>query len=241
MKKFVSIILAIATVFSIAVPAFAKEDIIEEYNEPAAVYENYTDTVEQPEAVEDTDEVTPDNIDGEAVTPDGAETDAIDNGTNAADTESDFLFDRDPVAILYLCASGIHSHYAFGHTWICIKNISKDNITVSGKVIAPNEMASFGLHHDGGMHCNREIERYSGETVEAKQKKLSRAELLIAAKEISNSRWGWYEYFAHNCTNFATTVWNKVTGAHLFAFCFPFVVQLQMAFSGTESLSMNSY
>ena len=241
MKKFISIIIATATVFSIAVPAFAKEVIIDEYNEPAGVYETYADTAEQPDTVEAADEETPDNIDSEASIPDAADINKFDNGTDTADTDSDFLFDRNPVAILYLCASGIHSHYAFGHTWICIKNISKDDITIGGKVIAPNEMASFGLHHDGGMHCNREIERFSGETVKAKQKKLNRSELLIASNEISNSRWGWYEYFAHNCTNFATTVWNKVTGAHLFAFCFPFVVQIQMAFGGTESLSMNSY
>ncbi len=240
MKRFISIILTIVTVFSIAVPAFAKEIIIGEYNEPAAVYETHEDTAEQPDAVTVNDEEIPDSVNDDSASEE-ADPNEIKNDTDGAETDSDFLFDRSPVAILYLCASGIHSHYAFGHTWICIRNISKDNITVGGKVIAPDEMASFGLHHDGGMHCNREIERYSGETVKAKEKKLTRTELLIAANEISNSRWGWYEYFAHNCTNFATTVWNRVTGSHLFAFCFPFVVQLQMAISGTDTITMKSF
>lgn len=142
----------------------------------------------------------------------------------------------EPVAIIYLCVSGPHAHYFFGHTWICIRNISSGTITVDGTDIQPGEMASFGLHHDGGLHINRELNRYRGETVTAKQASLTSSQLSDAEGEITSSRWSWYELFAHNCTNFATSVWAMVTGVNYVAFCFPFIVQMQMALSGTDSL-----
>lgn len=226
MKKTISIIIAIATIFSIAVPAFAEAAAVDERNETAPVFEIILDIAGSPEGEPEADETLT------------ADPDEPDSGN---ETAGEYIYEEVPVAVIYLCASGPHSYYAFGHTWVCIKNISEEDITVAGKTIAPGEMVSFGLHHDGGLHFNREIDRFNGENVTVKEKMLTGSELSAVENEISDSKWGWYELFSHNCTNFATSVWNRATGAHLFAFCFPFIVKLQMALGGTKTLSMTSY
>ena len=226
MKKLTSLILAAVSVVTIAAPAFADEpDYIDIPAQSAAVIEEDYYSQAAPDFFEETDAAEPDTA---VAGPD-------------ADSEGDSILTDIPVAIMYLCVSGPHAHYAFGHTWICIKNISGKEITVGSSTIAPGEMISTGLHHDGGLHYNREMARYNGETVKAREKVLTISDLRTAEKEITNSRWHWYEYLGHNCTNYATSVWKKATGQGYFAFCFPFVVQIQMAISGTESVSINKY
>ena len=207
MKKFVSIILSIATVLSIAVPSFAEE---------TKTTTEYSNCYRQ--------EIT------------ATATDCTDFLSEEAYTGS-----SDFVAIMYLCVSGPHAPYYFGHTWICIRNISDEVINIGESIINPGMMESFGLHHFDGMHYDREMNNYRGETVKAREFMLTKNDISSAMKEITDSRWHWYEYFTHNCTNFATSVWQETTGQHYFTFCFPFVVQIQMAVSGTKGLSIKKY
>ena len=143
------------------------------------------------------------------------------------------------IATMYLCTSGSNVYYIWGHAWIMIKNTSDSNIEICDMVLAPGAMMSVGLHHDGGRHFNREIVRYKGKTVKAITRDINMSELRIAEKEIMSSSWGWYEYLAHNCTNFATSVWKAVTGRLFLCFCFPFVVSIQLPAKETIKLTIN--
>lgn len=245
MKKFTSIILAVLTVIAIAVPAFAEEaeyeapeilveEIITEEPEQAEEAESF----EMPEAVEAEEPEELPEIEKEDVYQPETARAAVNESTginsDTAENEDESL--KDFVATMYLCVSGMTGKYWFGHTWICIRNDSDEDIKIGSRVIAPGEMASFGLHHFDGMHYDDEMRDYNNKNVKAEEKKLTRSDLKNAEDEITNSNWHWYEYLTHNCTNFATSVWKKVTGKHYFAFCFPFVVSSQMR--NTKSLKI---
>ena len=83
-----------------------------------------------------------------------------------------------------------------------------------------------------------EMSKYKGQSVQAKKKELTAQELKKVEDEVTKDKWTWYELFTHNCTNFAVSVWQSATGQSFVAFCFPFVVQIQMAASGTENLTI---
>ena len=238
MRRILSAVLSVVCTVSLALPAFAEE--LPGESEPdrccseqvtfsdCSDSETYTETNRALSASEEVNSQSDKDVNN----------DNYPNIPDGAAQEDSFITDT-VVAIMYLCVSGPHTHYIFGHTWICIKNISEDSLTVGERIITPGEMASFGLHHFDGMHYDDEMYDYSGENVKALEYKLTRSDLDSAKHEITNSRWHWYEYFAHNCTNFATSVWNKVTGRHFFAFCFPFIVQIQMAGSGLINIIMS--
>ena len=152
----------------------------------------------------------------------GTEPDVIEN-------DEDLFFDpQAPAAKMYLCSSSPYGKYIFGHIWIVIKNTSTRSFYVAGEEVLPGEMISFGLHHFDGLHINDEISVFRGRTVKAEETVLTYEQVGEISLEISSSRWCWYEYFTHNCTNFATTVWRLATGRVMFVFCFPFVVSMQM-------------
>ena len=225
MKKLTALFLAAATLFTLAASAYAEENTAEDYM-PS-------------QSIETELEAAQTDIDFLSAAPDAQpqvsdEPDFIDGGNE----EDGFITDNLPVAILYLCASGPHAPYAFGHAWICIKNISDREITVGTETVEPGKMISAGLHHDGGLHFNDEMKDYDGKMVSAKSTYLFEDDLSKAENEILKDRWSWYELFAHNCTNFATAVWKATTGKGYAVFCFPFIVQLQMAFGGTEKIEI---
>lgn len=240
MKRIVSIVLSFASILTIAVPAFAEE--LPDEAEPdrcCAEQETTEQFFAEEYPLENLSAVQYPETSSTVSSAYSEENNSINNPNRVS--EEDSIITDTVVAIMYLCVSGPHAPYFFGHTWICIKNISDEAITVGSRTLEPGEMMSAGLHHDGGMHYDDEIHDYEGDTVQAREYELTRDELRTAEKEITNSRWHWYEYFAHNCTNFATTVWNKVTGQHYFAFCFPFIVQIQMAGNGLERIVMGSH
>ena len=239
MKKLIAVLLAAATVFSLSSPAFAVD---ENTVSPDIAVESQVCEVPDVQISEEAPDVMPDsdtpeeNAAGDAALRKSAAPSAQ---PDSGDEDSDFIFDKkEPVAMLYLCVSGPNVHYGFGHTWICIKNISAKDISVGNQIIHPGKMISAGLHHDGGMHFNDELFHYDKKAVSALSKSLTIDGLKKAEKEILKNTWRWYEYLAHNCTNFATSVWLAATGQFFLAFCFPFVVQLQMAFNKTEKLNI---
>jgi len=261
MKRIISIILAVISTVIIAVPAFADETgsealaerITEAYTEEYADEYTGEGETEEPHSEEQTEAPDAEEVQAEYI----EEPEAITEETTATETaeepavrlanepaavemgegenEDSSVID-DVVAIMYLCISGPHSPYLFGHAWICIENPGDETIDVCGYTLEPGEMMSMGLHSGRGMTFNEEMHDYKGKTVQAKKTELRKSDLANAESEISNSRWGWYELFSHNCTNFATSVWKRVTGQRFAAFCFPFIVQIQMAISGTSSL-----
>ncbi len=220
MKRITALILTLVSVITIATPAFAQDLTA---NEPETVnyeiIENEAQAADAAEAVENA--------------PDYEESEE-----QAVENDDESLLSDAVVAIMYMCVSGPHAPYIFGHTWICIKNVTEKNLKVGNTEIAPGSMASFGLHHFDGMHYDDEMYDYRGETVNATECRLTRKDLKAAEEEITHSRWHWYEYLTHNCTNFATSVWKKVTGKGFFVFCFPFVVQIQMAKEGLKKINI---
>ncbi len=234
MKKIVSVVLSLVSVIALAIPAFAEE--LSDDPDPDRCYAEQYVTAPISEVPDSTTA-----LNSEQSASDDSDSLSDDTHENAPDSisEEDSIISDAIVAIMYLCVSGPHAPYYFGHAWICIKNISEETIMIGSHSVAPGEMASFGLQHFDGMHYNDEMNDYRGETVSAREYRLTRNDLDKAEKEITNSRWGWYEYLAHNCTNFATSVWNKVTGQHFFAFCFPFIIQIQMAGTDLKKIDIN--
>lgn len=147
---------------------------------------------------------------------------------NTAQSEPDKIDPNAQVAILYLCTSAPHGSYIWGHSWVCIRNTTDRFLTIGTQTIAPGEMISAGLHHDGGMHFNDEMRQYANCSVKAISTTLTTSQFEKVSEEILAKRWSWYEYLAHNCTNFASAVWKAATGKGYFCFCFPFVISLQM-------------
>ena len=239
MKKLTALLLAAATAFTLSYPAFA---IDEDTVSPDIAVESQVCEIPDAQISEEAPDVMPDSYTDEenAVDDTAAEKSAVqDTEPASGDEDSDFIFDKkEPVAILYLCVSGPTAHYGFGHTWICIRNISAKDISVGSQIIHPRKMISAGLHHNGGIHFNDELRQYDKKAVTALSKNLTIDGLEKAEKEMLKSTWRWYELFVHNCTNFATSVWLAATGQFFLAFCFPFVVQIQMAFNKTEKLSI---
>ena len=140
------------------------------------------------------------------------------------------------VADIYLCVSGFHIPYFFGHAWICISNESDAPITVGTETIAPGAMISAGLHSRVGMEFNREMRQFSGSTVTAIRRSLTREALANAEREIMDPKWDSYLLFSKNCTNFSAAVWKAATGESYTAVVFPFVLQTQ--FPSGEAFSM---
>ena len=144
--------------------------------------------------------------------------------------------DGETVAILYHCASGIHMPYIFGHTWLCIENVSGETIYVGSEAIEPGQIISAGLHSAHGMEFNKEMREYRGSFVSALKAEMTAEELKKAESEILSSRWHYLEFFGHNCTNFSCSVWKKVTGQKLTPFVFPFVIKAQFPKDRTVKL-----
>ena len=160
MKKFTAILLTLITFITIATPAFAQDAALntpESIQEEAAVNEEQISYTEESPAAN-----VPDSFESEA---------------DAAKNEDESLLSDAVVAIMYMCVSGPHAPYIFGHTWICIKNVTEKNLKVGNTEIAPGAMASFGLHHFDGLHYDDEMYDYSGETVNATECKLTRRDL----------------------------------------------------------------
>ena len=240
MKKLTALLLSAATILTLATPAFAVE---ENTTVQEQAIESQTFEIADDQSVQTAQEVIPDAQTNEesninestprtAPAPDAEQ-------SNSSNEDADSIFGKkDPIAIIYLCVSGPAAHYGFGHTWICIKNISKKAISIGDYEIKPGKMSSFGLHHFDGMHINDEMRHYNHQKVTALAREINAEGLAKAEKEILSKTWKWYEYLAHNCTNFATTVWLRTTGQFFLAFCFPFIVQIQMACNKTEKLAI---
>lgn len=131
------------------------------------------------------------------------------------------------VAIMYHCVSGIHSPYAFGHSWICISNAGDEPLTVGPETIEPGAMISVGLHSAKGRVFNREMREFKNSFVTALQREMTIDDLKKAENEIMKSKWTYYELFGHNCTNFSSAVWKAVTGQKFTPFIFPVAIKNQ--------------
>lgn len=157
------------------------------------------------------------------------------------------------VAALYLCGSHSVDGCIFGHTWIYIENLSDQVLTIGKKTLNPGMGMSVGLHSKrvgggdhGGVYYDSETSVLAGN--DAKQAATLKKEALITldqlanvTREILSGKWDSYEMFTHNCTNFASAIWDAATGDHTFGFCFPFVLMLQMLLRGaTRGLQMQS-
>ena len=140
------------------------------------------------------------------------------------------------VAEIYHCASGMSLTYFFGHTWICIRNVSGETLSIGEKTIEPGQMIAAGLHYGRGLEYDREMGQFSGKSVSALKCRINRDQFAAAASEIQNANWNHYELFTHNCTNFSTSVWQAATGQRLSPFIFPFVVKSQMSSRSPVSL-----
>ena len=135
----------------------------------------------------------------------------------------------EPVAEISLCVSGmLFPYYFFGHSWICIFNISSQTLTVGEIRLAPGEMMSVGLHSNAGMTYNREMSRFGGKTVNALRRQITAAQLQNAQREILSSDWDHYYLFSHNCTHFATAVWKAATGDGYRPSVFPLLLKSQL-------------
>ena len=231
MKRLTALILTLMSIITIATPAFAND--IAATNSDVIVTEGITETAEQMVSEEDSSiENDPDAIKEEY---DGLETE-----------EDGLIFNRDknkPVAKMYLCVGGIHLPYFFGHSWICIENISEEPIKVDTETIEPGETVSTGLRSGmfggkRGRNWNCEMSDYKNCKVSAIVREITAEQLKKAENEIENSDWSWYEIFAHNCTNYATSVWAAVTGKRYAAFCFPFVIRTQFPASEVVQISI---
>lgn len=238
MKKIISLLLSVITAAAVITPAFASESI--DTLPQAVYYEAGANGSFNEEGISETGN-SPDSVKSEGEELRSYSADETGSEEQTVESEDESLLSDAAVAIMYLCVSGPHAPYIFGHTWICIKNISDESLKVGNSEIAPGAMSSFGLHHFDGLHYDEEMRDYQGETVNARECRLTRKDLKSAEEEITNSRWHWYEYLTHNCTNFATSVWKKVTGQSFFAFCFPFVVKIQMAGAGLKKLIMENH
>ena len=237
-------------------PAFAYDEIAGEtaaYVEQATgiyeetdIYEETSDTEEAllpetlAESVEDeeghTETVSGDELVEENAVAKNLAAPEAQNGANDAGADEEKIDEESlPVAYMYLCSAGPHAPYLFGHEWICIENITDEDIVVDGETLEPGSVMSLGLHSGRGMTHNEEMRDFRGKTVNAKKTTLRRSDLSTAENEIGNPRWHSYELFTHNCTNFATSVWRKTTGQSFLAFCGPFIVSLQMALSGSTT------
>lgn len=225
MKKFLAGVLAALTVMSTATAAFAD-------------YEPSADSIDTrtAEYLEDEEYYYEDEYYNE-----------YDFNDDIADEPEDPYVDETPdipseadetIAIIYLCSVPYPTlHYIFGHSWICIKNVSDEELSIGSQTIAPGEMISAGLHSTmskgrSGMSFNDEMNDFKGRSVSAVQYFLTEKEFTKMSKEITNSKWSWYELFTHNCTNFAAAVWRAATGNFMLAFCFPFIVSIQMIGAG---------
>ncbi len=142
----------------------------------------------------------------------------------------------EPAATIYLCVSGIHPLYFFGHAWICIANTGYRTLTVGEVTLQPGEMMSVGLHSGAGMTYNREMSRFSRSTVKALAQQITSAQLENAEREILSDKWDYYLLFTHNCTHFTSAVWKATTGVSFRTAVFPFVLQSQLPSDRTVQL-----
>ena len=136
--------------------------------------------------------------------------------------------DSETVAEIYLCFCGIRLPYIFGHTWVCIVNVSGETLTVGPQTLEPGQMLSAGLHAGGGMVFNREMGEFRGRSVTAIRATMTREDLQRAADEIMSSKWDHYYLLTHNCTHFAAAVWRAATGESYTTAIFPFVLKSQV-------------
>ena len=247
--KLTAAILSVLTAFTLPVTALATVEeealapqsvIVEEYvveNGEAVVALN--DDEASAEEVEFAETNLPEDPHG---TP--APCDVVDDCRPVADPDA-------RVAALYLCGSHSVDGCIFGHTWIYIENLSDQVLTVGKKTLAPGKGMSVGLHSKrvgggdhGGVYYDSESSVLAGKDAKQaatlkKEAQITLSQLENVTREILSGKWDHYELFTHNCTNFASKIWDVATGDHTFGFCFPFVLMLQMLLRGaTRGLQM---
>ena len=144
------------------------------------------------------------------------------------------------VAEIYHCATGMSLSYFFGHTWICIRNVSTETLYIGSVEIKPGRMISAGLHYGPGLDYNREMRQFAGKGVTALKARIGPDGFNAAAAEMQKSEWSRYMVFTHNCTNFSTSVWSAATGQRMSPFIFPFVVKSQMSSRSPVTLYIDS-
>lgn len=133
------------------------------------------------------------------------------------------------VAVMHLCVSGIRLPYFFGHSWLCITNVSDEAIAIGQETIAPRQTVSVSTHARVGMEFNREMNQFRGRTVTAVRTELTSEALAKAEKEILSSKWDNYSMFFHNCTHFCAAVWKAATGKAYATALFPFILKSQFS------------
>ncbi|MBQ7637545.1 MAG: hypothetical protein IJS90_01415 [Clostridia bacterium] len=139
------------------------------------------------------------------------------------------------VAVMYLCVSGPHYPYFFGHAWLVIQNISDHDITVGPITLVPDQMLSAGTHFSG-FAFNKELKEYRGSNVDAVKTYLTEEKLETAARTITDPTWKSFNLFTKNCTNFVSDVWYAVTGRRFRTFVFP--VALRNQFGSNEKVKV---
>lgn len=249
--KLTAAILSVLT--AVALPVTALAAVEEEVLAPQTVIaEEYVVENEEAAAVLDEDEASVEEAEtAEPNLPEDL------HGTPAPDeivedTTPDLPVDA-KVAALYLCGSHSVDGCFFGHTWIYIENLSDQVLTVGKKTLAPGKGMSVGLHSKrigggdrGGVYYDSESSVLAGKDAKQaatlkKEARITLGQLENVTREILSGKWDSYEMFTHNCTNFASAIWDAATGDHTFGFCFPFVLMLQMLLRGaTRGLQMQS-
>lgn len=149
--------------------------------------------------------------------------------------------DDEIVARLYVCSS-MSVPVLVGHVYLYVENLSDEPITVGlyevpiGQGVSVGTMC-FSVSDGGGIYYNVEAYRINkndkNDSVLCKSKDLTKSELEKLSRKLSDASNHWDIVF--NCSYFAYTIWNYMTGDFIVPLIIPILSHAALAVSGGKS------
>lgn len=145
------------------------------------------------------------------------------------------------IARLYVCSS-MSVPVLVGHVYLYVENLSDEPITVglyevpAGQGVSVGTMC-FSVSDGGGIYYNVEAYRINksdkNDSVLCKSKDLTKTELERLSQKLSGALNHWDIVF--NCSYFAYTIWNDMTGDFVVPLIIPILSHAALAVSGGRS------
>lgn len=155
--------------------------------------------------------------------------------------------DDESIATISLC-SNVYVWPISGHTWIYVHNNSDEPIQVGLYEVLPDQGVSIGafsfsVNNGWGIYYNIEAYKENNknrmDNVRSVSEEMDAEELEALNNALNNYPNMWS--FSVNCATFSFTMWNSVTGDHLFSLLIPAISDFMIMLKGGKKGVLEMY
>lgn len=192
-------------------------------------------------------EIPDDIIIDESVTEEEITDEITEEETTEEDTSEEITDGNESVAIMYLC-SDIDLFPFVGHCWIYVENLSDSPITVGLYEVPEGQGVSVGSFSfsvmDGwGLYYNLEGWRENRDDTVKRARYVSTELDAEKLEKLTDSLTSYPNYWGPvaNCSTFAFSIWNSVTGDFYFSLLIPAIAHLELIIGGAKKGDLEMY